>query len=336
MLKDAFARPLRDLRISVTDRCNFRCTYCMPSETFGRDYTFLPREEILSFEEIVRLATLAAGLGAAKIRLSGGEPLLREGLEKLVARLSRIEGVEDLAMTTNGSLLARKARALKDAGLRRITVSLDTLHGDVLRKINGRSFGPEDVLAGIEAAEAAGFSPIKINAVVIRGVNEGSVVDLARRFRGTGHIVRFIEFMDVGTVNEWKLEQVVPAREIVARIHEKFPLEPIDANYKGEVARRYRYVDGGGEIGLIASVTRPFCGDCTRLRLSTDGKLYTCLFGTTGTDLKTPMRAGATDEDLLQVITGVWRDRTDRYSEERSSRTTSPARPKVEMYQIGG
>ena len=335
MLKDTFARTLKDLRISVTDRCNFRCSYCMPAETYGRHYAFLPRKEILSFEEISRLARLVVGLGVTKIRLSGGEPLLREGLEQLVAQLARIEGVEDLALTTNGSLLAGKARALRDAGLRRVTVSLDSLDGEVFRKINGRSYGPEEVLAGIEAAEKAGLSPIKINTVVIRGVNENSVIDLARRFKGTGHIIRFIEFMDVGTVNEWKLEQVVPAKEIVSRLEEVFPLEPIEANYKGEVTRRYRYTDGSGEIGLIASVTRPFCGECTRLRLSTDGKLFTCLFGATGTDLKTPIRSGATDEDLIEIISGTWRARTDRYSEQRSSQT-SPNAVKVEMYQIGG
>ncbi len=307
----------------------------MPAEVYGEAYRFLPHAEILTFEEIARLTRLFVELGAGKIRLTGGEPLLREHLPALVSQIAAIPGMRDLTLTTNGQLLAERAGPLRQAGLGRITVSLDSLDPEVFKALNGRAFGPERVLAGIEAAEKAGLTPIKINAVVVRGVNDSSVVDLARRFRGTGHIVRFIEFMDVGTLNSWKMEKVVPAAEVHDRIHEAFPLEPVAPAYPGEVARRFRYQDGAGEIGIIASVTMPFCGDCTRARLSTDGRLFTCLFASEGTDLKTPLRAGASDQELSDLIASIWRRRIDRYSEERSSRTDPPPR-RIEMYQIGG
>ena len=336
-VRDTFGRPVRDLRVSVTDRCNFRCPYCMPAEIYGEKYQFLPRAELLSFEEIARLARIFVQLGVNKLRLTGGEPLVRNGVERLIALLAPIDGVEDLTLTTNGYLLAQQARALKDAGLQRITVSVDSLDEEVFKAMNGRNYGTKRVLEGIEAAERAGLSPIKINAVVQRGVNDHTIVDLARHFKGTGHIVRFIEYMDVGNLNGWKLDQVVPAREIFDRINEEMPLEPAEANYRGEVARRYRYLDGSGEIGIIASVTQPFCGDCTRARLSTDGKLFTCLFAGKGTDLRGPMRDGAGDDDLRDLIAGVWSRREDRYSELRTqfTRQENPPR-KVEMYQIGG
>jgi cyclic pyranopterin phosphate synthase len=335
MIEDSFKRPLRDLRISVTDRCNFRCTYCMPAEIFGESYRFLARDELLSFEEITRLTRIVIGVGATKIRLTGGEPLVRNSIEKLVAMLTEIEGVGDLAMTTNAYLLPQKAQLLKDAGLQRVTVSMDTLDEDIFKRMNGRGFGTQKVLEGIEAAERAGFSPIKVNCVVQRGVNDHTIVDLARYFRERGHIMRFIEYMDVGTRNGWRMDQVVPADEIVARIDAEMPLEPMDGNYRGEVALRYRYADGRGEIGVIASVTKPFCGDCTRLRLSPEGSIYTCLFSSQGTDLRTPLRDGAGDDELRSLITSVWNVREDRYSETRTS-LTSPVRDKVEMYHIGG
>ena len=336
-ITDTMGRPLRDLRISVTDRCNFRCPYCMPAEIYGEKYEFLPKAELLTFEEITRLARLFVGLGVNKLRITGGEPLVRNGVEKLVATLSQIEGMEDLTFTTNGYLLAEKAQALKDAGLQRITVSLDSLDDEVFAQMNGRGFTTERVLAGINKAEEVGLRPIKINAVVQRGVNDHTIVDLVRYFKGTGHIVRFIEYMDVGNRNGWKMDQVVSADEIFQRINAELPLEPIEANYKGEVALRYRYVDGSGEIGIIASVTKPFCGDCTRARLSTDGKIYTCLFASIGTDLRGPMRAGASDDELRKLIMGIWHRRTDRYSEERTALTAAGVRTqKVEMYQIGG
>ena len=334
---DTLHRPLKDLRISVTDRCNFRCPYCMPAEIFGEKYVFLPKTEILTFEEIVRLARLFVRLGAEKIRVTGGEPLLRRELETLIARLARIEGVKDLTLTTNGYLLPRNARALKEAGLHRITVSVDTLDEEAFKQMNGRGYGVDRVLEGIRKAEEAGFHPIKINAVVKKGINDHTLVDLAGYFHGTGHILRFIEYMDVGTRNAWELDHVVPAAEIVQRIHAVLPLEPIQPNYTGEVARRYRYLDGGGEIGIIASVTRPFCKDCTRARLSTDGKLYTCLFACQGTSLRDAMRAGADDAELLDLIRSVWTRREDRYSELRTAHTERAGRlPKIEMYQIGG
>ncbi|MCE2438908.1 MAG: GTP 3',8-cyclase MoaA [Candidatus Latescibacteria bacterium] len=334
---DTLGRPLRDLRISVTDRCNFRCPYCMPAEVFGENYTFLPRAEILTFEEIVRLTRLFVGLGVRKARITGGEPLLRRELQALIRRLAAIDGVEDLTLTTNGYLLPRAVGGLREAGLHRITVSLDSLDEDVFKLLNGRGYQVAQVLEGIRAAEAAGFAPLKINAVVQRGVNDHTVVDLARHFHGTGHIVRFIEYMDVGNRNGWRLDQVVPAAEIVQRIHEEMPVAAVAPNYPGEVARRFRYLDGSGEIGVIASVTQPFCGDCTRARLSTDGKVYTCLFAGTGVDLRGPLRSGASDGELLATVTEIWEGREDRYSELRTAETAEmPSFSKVEMYQIGG
>ena len=339
MITDLFGRPLRDLRISVTDRCNFRCPYCMPAEIFGEAYRFLPKDEILTFEEIARLSRLFVELGVNKLRITGGEPLLRVDLPALISQLAEIPGADDITLTTNGYLLAQNAQPLKDAGLHRITVSLDSLDDEVFKQMNGRGFDTVRVLEGIERASEAGLLPIKINAVVQKGVNDHTIVDLARHFKGAGHIVRFIEYMDVGNRNGWKLDEVVPAAEIVSRIDAELPLEPADANYPGEVANRWRYRDGEGEIGVIASVTQPFCADCTRARLSTEGRLYTCLFATDGIDLRGPMRDGATDSELVEIITGVWNRRRDRYSEERSENTTDDAanaRPKVEMYQIGG
>jgi cyclic pyranopterin phosphate synthase len=330
--RDTFGRPLGDLRISVTDRCNFRCPYCMPREAFGPDHAFLPHRELLSFEEIERLARQFVRLGVGKIRLTGGEPLLRRGLPELVRRLAPL-GV-DLALTTNASLLADQAVPLARAGLRRVTVSLDSLDDEVFRRMNDVRFPVERVLEGIAAAERAGLVPIKVNAVVRRGFNEDSVVPLASHFRGSGHVVRFIEYMDVGATNTWRLDEVVPAREIVAAISERWPLEPVEAGYRGEVARRWRYRDGAGEIGVIASVTAPFCGDCTRARLSADGRLYTCLFATAGTDLKRALRSGAGDEELRATIERVWRGRADRYSELRAEGGRRDGR--VEMSFIGG
>jgi GTP 3',8-cyclase len=332
-MKDRLGRGLRDLRISVTDRCNFRCPYCMPEEVFHGAYPFLPKAQILTFEEVERIARAAVALGVKKLRITGGEPLLRADLPALVAMLARIPGVEDLSLTTNGFLLAGYAGALREAGLRRVTVSLDSLDEATFKIMNGRRSGVGPVLAGIEAAEREGLFPLKINCVVKRGVNDRGVVDIARRFRGTGHIVRYIEYMDVGTLNGWRMDDVVSAKEIVARIGAEFPLEPVDPNYPGETANRYRYVDGQGEIGVIASVTEPFCGGCTRARLSCDGQIYTCLFAAKGTDLRGPLRAGATDAQLSDLLAGIWGARTDRYSEERTSQTRTG---KVEMYHIGG
>lgn len=317
----------------MTDRCNFRCTYCMPRDVFGPDYPFLPRTEILTFEEIARLARLFAGLGARKFRITGGEPLLRKRIDRLVAMLARIEGA-DLALTTNGVLLPEQARQLAGAGLRRVTVSLDALDDAVHRKMGDTTAPVESVLAGIAAAEKAGLAPIKINTVIKRNANESAILDLVRHFRGTGHIVRFIEFMDVGMTNGWSMRDVVPAEEILARIADVYPLEALDANYPGEVARRYRLLDGSGEVGIVASVTAPFCGGCTRARLSTDGQLFTCLFASRGLDLRAPLRSGAGDEELLAAIAGRWQSRNDRYSELRS-RAESEA-PRIEMSYIGG
>ncbi|MBW2282816.1 MAG: GTP 3',8-cyclase MoaA [Deltaproteobacteria bacterium] len=334
---DTLVRPLRDLRISVTDRCNFRCTYCMPAEIFGDRYQFLPRAQILSFEEVERVARAAVALGATKLRITGGEPLLRADLPLLVGKLAAIGGVDDLALTTNAYLLPRHAQALRDAGLHRLTISLDSLDPAVFRAMNGVGLTIESVLQGVEAAEKAGFNSLKFNCVVQRGVNEHTLADLARHFRGTGHVVRFIEFMDVGTLNGWDLAQVVPAAEILERIGSELPLEPVDPNYTGEVARRYRYTDGSGEVGIIASVTQPFCGDCTRARLSAEGELVTCLFASGGRDLKTPLRAGLSDAELRDLIRGVWHERTDRYSELRTSETAArDPRDRIEMYRIGG
>ncbi|HLI27601.1 MAG TPA: GTP 3',8-cyclase MoaA [Chloroflexota bacterium] len=334
MLTDTRNRPLRDLRISVTDRCNFRCIYCMPKEIFGPDFQFLPNRWLLTFEEIARVARICVGLGVEKIRLTGGEPLVRRDLEKLVAMLARIEGLRDLTLTTNGSLLARKAQALADAGLKRVTVSLDALDDAVFRRMNDVDFPVARVLEGIEAARRAGLWPIKINMVVKRGVNDHCVVDMARYFHGTGYILRFIEYMDVGNTNGWRMDDVVPGAEIVRMIDAVLPLEPIGRSYRGEVASRYRYRDGGGEIGIIASVTQPFCGDCTRLRLSSEGKLYTCLFAGEGHDLRALLRGGASDEEIAERIRAVWGARADRYSELRTAAT--PRWRKVEMSHIGG
>jgi len=331
---DSFGRPLRDLRISVTDRCNFRCTYCMPKEVYGRDFHFLPAGALLTFEEIERLARIFVAHGVAKIRLTGGEPLVRRGVERLIEMIARIDGLSDLTMTTNGSLLAPRAKALRDAGLRRITVSLDSLDDDVFRAMNDVQFSVAGVLEGIDAATAAGFASIKINCVVKRGVNDGTIVELARRFRGTGHIVRFIEYMDVGSTNGWRLDDVVPAAEVIARLDAEFGIEPVDSNYRGEVARRYRYKDGGGEVGVIASVTQPFCRDCSRVRLSSEGLLYTCLFGTQGHDVRALLRADKSDDEIASFIRGVWHVRSDRYSEHRTADTVKL--PKVEMSHIGG
>jgi GTP 3',8-cyclase len=330
---DTLGRPLHDLRISVTDHCNFRCGYCMPKEVFGSDYPFLKHEQLLTFEEVERLARIFVGLGVEKIRLTGGEPLLRRDIELLIEMLARIPDI-DLTMTTNGSLLANKAQALKDAGLKRVSVSLDSLENDVFTAMNGVDMPVEQVLRGIEAANAVGFKPLKINMVVKRGVNEASLLPMARYFHHSGHILRFIEYMDVGNTNGWRLEDVVPAAEIIETIHAELPLEPIESNYHGEVAQRYRYLDGGGEIGIIASVTQAFCGDCTRARLSVDGSLYTCLFAANGFDLRELLRGGANDREISHAIVTVWSQRDDRYSEIRSSETIGL--PKVEMSFIGG
>jgi len=337
---DRLGRPIHDLRISVTDRCNFRCPYCMPAELYGEGYQFLPKHDLLTFEEIERLARLFVDLGVEKVRITGGEPLLRHELPRLIERLAVIPGLHDLALTTNGYLLEEQAPALHEAGLERITVSLDSLDDAVFRRMSGGKASPARVLAGIEAAERIGMRPIKINCVVQRNVNDHTLVDLARAFRGTDHIVRFIEFMDVGTLNGWDLSQVVTAAEIVERIGAEFPIEPVDPNYRGEVASRYRYRDGRGEIGIIASVSAPFCGSCTRARLTIEGKLVTCLFAPDGTDLRQPLRSGASDAELRALIDGVWSRRADRYSEERAVLTASGdasrRKAKIEMYQIGG
>jgi cyclic pyranopterin phosphate synthase len=332
---DKLNRPLRDLRISVTDRCNFRCVYCMPKEVFGRDYRFLDRKELLSFEEIERLARAFKELGVEKLRLTGGEPLVRRNIEELIERLASIEGL-DLALTTNASLLPQKAQALKDAGLKRVTVSLDSLDDEVFRAMNDVDFPVERVLQGIDAAEAAGL-PVKINMVVKRGLNEDSILQMARHFRGTPHVLRFIEFMDVGATNGWNMGDVVSAKEIVERIGTEFPLEPAEANYRGEVAKRWRYTDGGGEVGVIASVTQPFCGDCSRARLSAEGKLYTCLFAVRGHDLRALVRDGSDDAAVNETLRAIWERRADRYSELRSAETSEQRRSqRVEMSYIGG
>jgi len=334
-LVDAFGRPLRDLRISVTDRCNFRCTYCMPKEVFGHDYRFLDRKELLDFEEITRVARAAVSLGVQKLRLTGGEPLIRRDVERLIAMLSELDA--EVTLTTNASLLPRKAQALKDAGLDRITVSLDSMDDATFRAMNDVDFPVGRVLEGIEAAHAVGL-PVKVNSVVKRGVNEKEIVPLARYFRDTPHVLRFIEYMDVGATNGWRMDDVISAAEIVKLIDAEFPIEPAEANYRGEVAKRWRYTDGKGEIGIIASVTQPFCGDCTRSRISAEGKLYTCLFAVRGHDLRALIRSGATDEQLAAKLAGIWHVRGDRYSELRSQNTVDPAigERKVEMSYIGG
>jgi cyclic pyranopterin phosphate synthase len=334
---DTLGRPVRDLRISVTDRCQFRCTYCMPREVFGRDFVFLPREELLTFEELARAARIFAGLGVRKLRLTGGEPLLRRDLHKLVAMLADLDGIQDIALTTNGALLARKAVALAAAGLRRVTVSLDSLDDAVFMALNDAHCPAGRVLEAIAAADAAGLAPVKVNMVVRRGVNEQSILPMAAHFRHSGQVLRFIEYMDVGTTNGWRLDDVVPAAEIISLIGGQWPLEPVPPAYPGEVARRWRYRDGAGEIGVIASVTQPFCRGCTRARLSADGQLYTCLFAAAGHDLRGALRGGASDQALREQIAAIWARRADRYSEQRTRRTRpQPVRPKVEMSRIGG
>jgi cyclic pyranopterin phosphate synthase len=331
-VQDTLGRPLRDLRVSVTDRCNFRCVYCMPKEVFGRGYRFLERRELLTFEEIERLARAFVAHGVEKIRITGGEPLVRRDVETLIAQLAAIGGL-DLTLTTNGSVLAQKARALAAAGLRRITVSLDSLDDAVFAGMNDVDFPVRRVLEGIDAAAEAGLA-VKVNMVVKRGLNEESVLPMARYFRDRGHVLRFIEYMDVGHSNGWRLDDVVPAAEIVAALDAELPLEPLEPSYRGEVATRWRYRDGSGEIGVIASVTQPFCGDCTRARLSAEGRLYTCLFAVRGHDLRALVRGGASDEELGAELARIWHDRRDRYSEIRSANTVDL--PKVEMSYIGG
>ncbi len=328
---DALKRPLRDLRISVTDRCNFRCVYCMPKEVFGNDYRYLERHELLTFEEIERVAAAAVRLGVEKLRITGGEPLVRRGVEELVAMLAQLP--VEITLTTNGALLAEKAEALAAAGLRRITVSLDSLDDEPFRAMNDVDFPVQTVLAGIDAARDAGL-PVKVNCVVKRGVNDHQIIQLARYFRGTGDTLRFIEYMDVGATNGWRMDDVVPAAEIVALLDLEFGVEPIEPSYRGEVAQRLRYRDGSGEVGVIASITQPFCGDCTRARLTAEGKLYTCLFAIRGHDLRELLRGEASDAQLEAALAGIWRVRDDRYSEIRTEATA--AAPKVEMSYIGG
>ncbi|HUF40067.1 MAG TPA: GTP 3',8-cyclase MoaA [Anaerolineales bacterium] len=330
---DTLDRPLHDLRISVTDRCNFRCTYCMPKEIFGPDYAYLPRSAVLTFEEITRLARLFAGFGVRKFRLTGGEPLMRKDLETLVAMLDGIPDTE-IALTTNGSFPLDRIRSLKEAGLDRMTVSLDSLDDAVFGAMNDVDFPVARVLEWIEASAAGGFAPVKINAVVKRGVNDRDILPMARHFHGSGHILRFIEYMDVGTTNGWRMDDVVSAREIIEMIQGELPIEPADPNYFGEVAQRWRYLDGGGEVGVVASVTQAFCRTCTRARLSAEGKLFTCLFAVNGTDFRELVRSGAADEEIEEVIERVWRRRADRYSEIRTEQTAK--RPRIEMSYIGG
>lgn len=335
-LIDTFQRPLRDVRISVTDRCNFRCGYCMPEEIFGERYQFLARERLLTFEEIARVARLLAAQGAVKLRLTGGEPLMRPNVEDLVAMLSPIDGIDDFAMTTNGYFLPQKAHALKDAGLHRLTVSLDSLDDETFQRMNGRKASVEAVRGGLRAAQDAGFTSIKINCVVQRGVNDTHIVELARFCRDQSYHLRLIEYMDVGTKNGWRMDHVVPAVEIIERIGSVFPLIANERQYDSETALRFTYADGGGSLGIIASVSRPFCGACSRLRLSPEGQLYTCLFATNGTDLRTPMRDGASDAALTERLRGMWQRRTDRYSEERAEHKPVTDDKKIEMYYIGG
>ncbi len=332
---DTFGRAMHDLRVSVTDRCNFRCVYCMPKEVFGSDYQFLPHTDILTYEEITRIVRVFVSCGVKKVRLTGGEPLLRREIERLIEMLADVPGLDDLTLTTNGSPLTKeKAGALQRAGLQRLTVSLDSLDDAVFQAMNDVSFPVARVLKAIDHAATAGLAPIKINMVVKRGLNEDSILPMVRYFRGTDHIVRFIEYMDVGASNGWKLDDVVPAAEIVRMINAEFPIEPIDSNYSGEVAQRWRYGDGGGEIGVISSVTQPFCGSCSRVRLSAEGSLYTCLFATNGHDLRGLVRGGASDEEIKQFVSTIWLRRSDRYSALRTAETV--ALPKIEMSYIGG
>jgi cyclic pyranopterin phosphate synthase len=330
-------RPLRDLRISLTDRCNFRCSYCMPKALFGADHAFLPRHQLLSFEEIARLAGVFSSLGVRKLRLTGGEPLLRRDLETLIGLLRDIDGIDDISLTTNASLLTRdKARALRAAGLDRLTVSLDGIDDATFRAMNDVGFPVAKVLAGIDHAEAAGLGPIKINMVVQKGVNDGDILPMAGHFRGTAHIVRFIEYMDVGNSNGWRLDQVIPSRDVVDRINARWPIEPLAPNYRGEVAERYRYRDGAGEVGLISSVTQPFCGTCQRARLSAEGQLFTCLFASHGHDLRERLRRGDSDAALHEALTTVWSQRDDRYSELRTAGEQPIDSRRIEMSYIGG
>ncbi|MFM0170309.1 GTP 3',8-cyclase MoaA [Paraburkholderia sediminicola] len=339
-LRDTHYRPLRDLRISVTDRCNFRCVYCMPKEVFGKDYAFLPRSELLSFEEIERIARVFVGLGVEKIRLTGGEPLLRKDLEYLVERLARLRtlwGADvDLTLTTNGSLLSRKAQSLWDAGMKRITVSLDSIEETVFQRMNGVGFPAALVLEGIDAALRVGFAPVKVNMVVKRGVNDTQIPSMARHFRGTGVEVRFIEFMDVGASNGWNMESVVPSSEVLRIISAAFPLVPASRTKPSDTSVRFHYADARGVIGVISSVTQPFCGGCTRLRLSADGQLFTCLFASHGLDIRNPMRSGGSDDALRRLVADLWRRRADRYSEQRGQMNTVRSPSKVEMSFIGG
>jgi cyclic pyranopterin phosphate synthase len=333
-VSDTLGRALRYLRLSVTDRCNFRCTYCMPKEVFGPGHAFLPKSEILTFEELARVTRIFAGMGVEKVRVTGGEPLLRRDLDRLIAMLAAIDGIDDISLTTNGAALGGQAASLRAAGLHRITVSVDALDDATFRAMNDMNFPVERVLAGIDAALAAGFAPIKINMVVKRGVNDHEIVAMSRRFRGPQFILRFIEFMDVGNSNGWRLDDVVPANEIIARVAREIPLEPLPPNYPGEVARRFRHLDGGGELGVITSVSTPFCSGCTRARLSSDGRLYTCLFGSTGHDLRGLLREGADDGKLAAFIRNAWLARSDRYSEIRSAATVH--HPRAEMSTLGG
>lgn len=341
LVADTRARPLRDLRISITDRCNFRCVYCMPKEVFDKDYAFLPQTSLLSFEEITRIAKLFIAHGVEKIRLTGGEPLLRKNVEKLISMLAELRTLDgrelDLTLTTNGSILKRKAQALKDAGLKRITISLDAIDDAIFKQMNDVDFTVSDVLEGIEEAHRVGLGPIKVNMVVKGGMNDDQILPMARHFKDTPYILRFIEYMDVGASNGWKMDEVVPSSEIIRRINDSMPMEPITANYVGETAGRWRYKDGGGEIGVISSVTQAFCADCNRARLSTEGKLYTCLFATGGHDLRALIRSGKTDEEISTVVAHIWRARDDHYSEIRTANTDGlEPRPKVEMSYIGG
>jgi cyclic pyranopterin phosphate synthase len=332
--QDQFQRQLRDLRISVMDRCNFRCPYCMPEDKYHKDFQFLNSDDRLSFSEIVRVARVFAGFGVRKLRITGGEPLLRANLPELIAELSALDAIDDVALTTNGILLAQHAAALKAAGLDRVTVSLDSLDDDVFRAMSGGRGSVSKVLEGIQEAELAGLHPVKVNSVVRRGINDSTVLELVDKFRGSGTIMRFIEYMDVGTINHWQPSDTVPARELVELINARWPISPAERNYFGEVASRYVFADGQGEIGFVTSVTEPFCGSCTRARISSDGNLYTCLFASAGTDLRTPLRAGASDAELADIVSAVWKQRDDRYSELRA-RNAAPA-DKVEMYYIGG
>lgn len=334
-LRDQYQRPLRDLRISVTDRCNFRCVYCMPKETFNKDYQFLKKEQLLSFEEIIRVARIFAQQGVQKIRLTGGEPLVRLDLEQLITQLAKIPGIQDVSLTTNASLLTyKRAQRLRDAGLNRINISLDSLDDETFMKVNDIGVSVQRVLDGIENASKVDFDAVKINMVVKKGMNDHGILPMVRFFHGTGHILRFIEFMDVGNTNHWDLNNVMTSREIADLINTEYPIEPIGANYRGEVAKRWRYLDGGGEIGIISSVSEPFCGDCSRIRLSAIGQLYTCLFAHQGHDLRGQLRNGISDDALTQYICSLWQHRRDRYSETRT--VESVLKPKIEMSYIGG